>query len=57
MHARNRSVLRENMVIAIAPCLFKPGFGGLVVESPVLVKRPRAEVLTNLPLEPIEIPP
>ena len=30
---------------------------GLVVESPVLVKRPRAEVLTNLPLEPIEIPP
>ncbi|MEM2882571.1 MAG: Xaa-Pro peptidase family protein [Candidatus Bathyarchaeia archaeon] len=57
MHAKNRSVLRENMVIAIAPCLFKPRFGGLVVESPVLVKKPKAEVLTNLPFEPIEIPP
>lgn len=57
IHAKNRSILRENMVIAIAPCLLKPGFGGLVVESPVLVKKPRAEVLTNLPFEPIEISP
>ncbi|MFQ5711566.1 MAG: M24 family metallopeptidase [Candidatus Geothermarchaeales archaeon] len=55
MHEKNHRELKENEVICIAPNLLKPGLGGLVVEFPVLVKKPKTEALGTFPIEPIEL--
>ncbi len=47
--------LKENMVVTVEPGIYLPGFGGVRIEDDVLVKKNRAELLTEFPKEVIEL--
>lgn len=47
----SEDVLKENMVISIHPGIYKPGVGGMLVESVGLVKKPRFDLFNKAPIE------
>ena len=52
---RLKMELKENMVVTVEPGIYLPGFGGVRIEDDVLVKKNKAEVLTDFPRELIEL--
>ncbi len=52
---RMKMELKENMVLTVEPGIYIPGYGGVRIEDDVLVKKNRAEVLTEFPKELIEL--
>ena len=47
--------LQPNMVLAIEPAIYIPGFGGVRIEDVVLVTESGCEVLTQCPRTIVEI--
>ncbi len=47
--------LSENMVLTVEPGIYIPGFGGVRIEDDVLVKKNKAELLTEFPKELTEL--
>jgi Xaa-Pro dipeptidase len=47
--------LEEGMIFTIEPGIYQPGIGGIRLEDDVLVRADGHEVLSSLPLEPVDL--